>query len=85
MSVIDRFEMPVEWVLSIVIPIYKVKGNIRNCICYRNVKLLEHGMKVVETVLEKRSCRIVTVGEMQFGFMPERETIDAVLILRRMQ
>ena len=34
-------------------------------------------------MLEK-SCRIVTVDEMQFGFMPERGTIDAVLILRRM-
>ena len=30
-------------------------------------------------------CRIVTVDEIQFGFMPERGTIDAVFILRRMQ
>ena len=29
-------------------------------------------MKVVEKVLEKRLRRIVTVDEMQFGFMPER-------------
>ena len=36
--------------------------------------LLEHGMKVVE-----RLCRIVTVDDMSFGFMPERGTIDAVL------
>ena len=28
---------------------------------------------------------IVTVDEMHFGFMPERGTIDAVLILRRLQ
>ena len=27
----------------------------------------------------------MTVDEMQFGFMPERGTIDAVFILRRMQ
>ena len=27
----------------------------------------------------------VTVNEMQFGFMPERGTIDAVFILMRMQ
>ena len=27
----------------------------------------------------------VTVDEMQFGFMPERGTIGAVFILRRMQ
>ena len=30
-------------------------------------------------------CGIVSVDEMQFGFMPERATIDAVFILRRMQ
>ena len=42
-------------------------------------------MKVVERVLEKRPHRIVTVDEMQFCFMPERETVDAVFILRRMQ
>ena len=37
-------------------------------------------MKVVERVMEKRLHRIVSVDEMQFGFMPERGTIDAVLI-----
>ena len=42
-------------------------------------------MKVVKRVLEKRHQRIVTVNEMQFGFMPERGTIDAVFTLRRLQ
>ena len=42
-------------------------------------------MKVVERVLVKRLCRIMSVDEMKFGFMPERGTIDAVFILRRMQ
>ena len=27
----------------------------------------------------------MTVNEMQFGFMPERQIIDAVFILRRLQ
>ena len=36
-------------------------------------------------VFEKMLCRIVYVDEMQFGFMPDRGTIDAVFILRRMQ
>ena len=40
-------------------------------------------MKVVERVLEKGLCRIVSVDEMQFGFMPEKGTIDAVFMLRR--
>ena len=49
------------------------------------MKLREHGMKVVEMVLEKRLCGIVCVDEMQFGFMPERGIIDAMFFLRRMQ
>ena len=84
-KVLDGLGMPAEWALSIVVPIFNGKGDIRNCCCYRAVKLLEHGMKVVERVLEKTLCRIVSVDEMQFGFMLERGTIDAVFILRRMQ
>ena len=45
--------MPVEWALSTVGPIFKGKGDIRNCCCYGAVRLLEHGMKVVDRVLEK--------------------------------
>ena len=74
--------MPVEWALSIVDTIFKGNGDIRNCSCHRAVKLLEHGMKV-ERMLQKRLCRIVPVDEMQF--MPERGTIDAVFILRRIE
>ena len=52
--------MPTERVLSIVVPFFKGKGDIRNCSYYRTVKLLDHGMKVVEMVLEKMPNRIVT-------------------------
>ena len=45
--------MAVEWALSIMVPIFKGKGDIRNCSCNRAVKLLEHGMKLVERVLKK--------------------------------
>ena len=52
-KVLDGFGMPAEWALSIVVPIFKRKGDIRNCNCYCVVKFLEHGMNVVERVLEK--------------------------------
>ena len=84
-KVLDVFGMPAEWALSIVVPIFKRKGDIRNCSCCRAVKLLDHDMNVVEMVFEKRLRRIVSVDEMQFRFMPERGTIDAVFALRRMQ
>ena len=65
----DGFGMPAEWTLSIVVPIFKGKGDIRNCSCYRAVKLLEHGMKVVKKVFEKLLHRIVSVDEMPVGFI----------------
>ena len=46
--------MPAEWALSIVVPIFKGKGDISNCSFYRAVKLVEHGMKVVKMVLGKK-------------------------------
>ena len=51
-----------------------------NCGAYRGVKLLKHAMKIVERVLEKRIRELVTVDDMQFGFMPEKGTTDALFI-----
>ena len=51
--VLDRFGMPAEWALGIVVPVFNGKGDIRNCSGHRFVKCLEHGMKIVERVLEK--------------------------------
>ena len=46
--------MPYEYsVYSIVVQIFKRKGDIRNWSCYRAAKLVEHGMKVVGSVSEK--------------------------------
>ena len=44
------------------------------------MKLLVHGMKV-----KNSDGRIVTFPEVQFGFTPERGTIDAVFIFRNLQ
>ena len=49
------------------------------------MKFHKHGMKVEERVLEKWLSVVVFVDEMQVCFMPQRVTIDAVFILRRMQ
>ena len=53
--VLDGFGMPAEWALSIVVLIFKRKDDIRNCSCYRVVKLLKHGTNVVERVIEKKA------------------------------
>ena len=47
--------------------------------------MLEHAMKVVEIVLEKRIREQVVIDNMQFGFMPGQGTTDAVFIVRQVQ
>ena len=75
--VLDGKGMPDEWQTSVLVPIFKGKGDVRNCNTYRGVKLLEHAMKIVERVLERRIRELVNIDSMQFGFMPGRRTTDA--------
>ena len=46
-----------------------------DCASYRGVKLLKHGMEVVERLLEKSLRSLVNVDQMKFGFMPGRSTV----------
>ena len=55
-----------------------------DCGAYRGVKLLEHAMKIVERVLENRIRGLVTIDDMQFGFMPGKGTTHTLFILTRM-
>ena len=47
--------------------------------------VLEHAMKIVGRVLERQIRTLVNLNEMQFGFMPGKGAVDAILIVRRMQ
>ena len=83
--VLDGRGIPDEWKTSVIVPIFKGKGDVRSCGSYRRVKLLEHAIKIVERVLGKRIRTLVNLNEMQFGFMPGKGTVDAIFIVRRMQ
>ena len=52
--VLDDRGMPDEWKTSVIVPIFKGKGDVMSCGSYRGVKLLEHARKIVERVLERR-------------------------------
>ena len=83
--VLDGRGMPNEWKTSVIVPIFKGKGDVMSCNSYRGIKLLEHAMKIVERVLEKRIRALINLNRMQFGFMPGKGTMDAIFIVRRMQ
>ena len=46
--------MPEEWRRSVLIPIYKNKGDAQCCGNYRGIKLISHTMKVWERIIETR-------------------------------
>ena len=46
--------IPENWKSSVVLPIYKGKGDPMECGCYSGIKLLERAMKVVERIFEHR-------------------------------
>ena len=78
--VLDRKGVPKEWKTSVVVPIFKGKGDVVDCGAYRGVKLLEHAIKIVERVLENRIREFVTLDDMQFGFGPGKSTTHALFI-----
>ena len=49
------------------------------------MKLLEHAMKTVGRVLDRRIRTLVNLNKMPFRFMPGKGTVDAIFIVRRMQ
>ena len=45
-TILHTGRMPEEWRSSVVIPIYKNKGDAQDCGNYRGIKLLSHTMKL---------------------------------------
>ena len=84
-QVVREGAIPREWELSILIPIFKGKGDPMEYGPYRAVKLLEHGMKVLEGVLEKRLRQKMKIDDMQFGFVPAKGTVDVIFMVRQLQ
>jgi len=76
--------IPEDWKSSVVLPIYKGKGDPMECGSYRGIRLLEHAMNVVERIFEHRIRQQIEVDDMQFGFMKAKGTIDAIFTVRQM-
>ena len=49
--------MPEEWRDSVLIPIFKNKGDVQSCSNYRGIKLIGHTMKLWERIIERRLRR----------------------------
>ena len=74
--------MPEEWRRSVLIPIYKNKGDAQCCGNYRGIKLMSHTMKVWERIIETRLRDRVQISKQQYKFMPGKGTTDGMFALR---
>ena len=82
-KILDEECMPEEWRESIMVPIFKEKGDIQKCKNYRGIKLTSHTLKIFERVLDKRLREETEIRDEQFGFMKGRGTVDAIFALRQ--
>jgi len=74
-------KMPKEWRRSILVPIFKNKGDVQSCTNYRGIKLMSHTMKLWERDIEHRLRGVTRVTQNQFGFMLGRSTFGACCIV----
>lgn len=81
-QILESERMPEEWRKSVLVPIFKNKGDVQHCGNYRGIKLMSHTMKLWERVVEARLRAEVSICEQQYGFMPRKRTTDAIFALR---
>src|ERR1700757_5131075 len=84
-EVVRSGKMPDDWRKSLIVSVYKGKGDALECGSYRGIKLLDQVMKVFERVIEKKLRERVRLEDMQFGFRSGRGTPDAIFIVHQMQ
>ena len=77
--------IPRDWEESIILNLYKGKGDALDRGNYRGLKLTEQPMKCLERVLDSAIRSMVNINQMQFGFVPGRGTTDAIFIVRQLQ
>ena len=72
--------MPEEWVDSVLIPIFKNKGDVQSCNNYRGITLISHTIKQCERIVERRyifhvrekQCRCIVCFESVDGEVQRR-------------
>ena len=78
-------QVPNEWRVGLILPIWKRKGDVQDPNKYRGITLLSHVMKLLERILDSRLRVTVEpqIGEEQQGFRLGRGTADGMFTLRQ--
>jgi hypothetical protein len=70
--------IPMDWQCSTLIPVFKDMGDPLESGSHRAIKLLEHAMKIVGRVLEKKIRGQVMIYKMQCGLRPGKGSTDDI-------
>jgi hypothetical protein len=77
-------KIPDEWRQSILVPIFKDKGDVQSYTNYQGIKLMIHTMKLRERIIDHPLRGVTNDTENQFVFMPGRSTMDAIFLIRQL-
>ena len=82
-KIFEQENMSEEWRDSMIVPIFKEKGDIHDCGNYRGFKMISQTMTIWERIIDRRLREETIIGEEQFGFRPGRRTTDVIIAARR--
>ena len=79
--------VPQEFKDVLILPIFKNKGDHRDCGNYRGISLLAIAGKIMAKVVQARLSKLAedVLTESQCGFRQERSTIDMIFSIRQIQ
>jgi hypothetical protein len=83
----DECVLPASWTNSIVITLYKNKGDRKDPNNYRGIFLLDTAGKILAKILNERLREIMSqyVNEEQYGFRCHRSTVQSIFVLKQIQ
>ena len=75
-GIINDGKVPSDWEQSLIVCLYKGKGDALEKGNYRGLKLTEQVMKILERIVDGLIRQLVSSDDSQFGFVPGRGTTD---------
>ena len=78
-------KVPSDWEQSITVCLYKGKGDALERSNYCGLKLTQQVMKILERIVDGLIRQLVSIDDSQFGFVPGRDTTDAIFVVRQLQ
>ena len=84
-KIINEGRIPSHRNLSHIVRLYEGKGDALSRDTYRDLKMLDQAITIIERVIDSEIRSEVDIDSMQFGFIPGWGTRDAIFIVHQLQ